>query len=105
MTEKWTPPAALVETVARAIATVNEQDGGPPWDHPDVQNKHVQRHLRDQAHAALDATPLAECIEALDKLLRAGKHVMTTERKPICPHCTAVSLANTTLRRANGETP
>jgi hypothetical protein len=44
----------MIEKVARAIATADEQNGGPPYEVV-VQNKHSRNYLYDQAKAAIEA--------------------------------------------------
>jgi len=47
----------MVERVARALVTVTEQNGGPPWEYWEAQSggKHVLSGYRDQARAAIAA--------------------------------------------------
>lgn len=45
--------AALVEKVAKAICTVREQNGGPPWDYLMTMGKHVTGSVYEEATAAL----------------------------------------------------
>ena len=43
----------LVERVARAICTADEQNGGPPWDNVKSRLKHADESYRDRARAAI----------------------------------------------------
>ena len=44
----------MIETVARAIATADEQNGGPPYEMR-ATNKHSREMLFDEAKAAIEA--------------------------------------------------
>jgi hypothetical protein len=46
----------LVERVAKAICTADEQNGGPPWDYVKSRLKHAEEKYRDRARAAIALT-------------------------------------------------
>lgn len=47
-------PTTKLEEVARAIARVDEQNGGPPYELR-IQDKHAKAALFDEARAAIEA--------------------------------------------------
>lgn len=55
----------MIEKVARAIATADEQNGGPPYDMLMTMGKHVREGLYDRAKAAIEA--MQEPTEAMTK--------------------------------------
>ncbi len=55
-----------IDRIAKAINTVNEECGGPRWDHPDDDGRRANKyHLRRQARRAFDA-------------IERGDHLSTT---------------------------
>ena len=58
---------SMVEKVARAIATADEQDGGPSYDHLMTMGKHVRENLYNRARAAIKAMrePTHETMRAM----------------------------------------
>ena len=61
--------AALVEKVAKAICTVREQNGGPPWDYLMTMGKHVTGSVYEEATAALTVA-LEEAAKECDEMVR-----------------------------------
>ena len=45
----------IAEIVARAIATADEQNGGPPYEYRLGMGKHTRAHLFDEAEAVIEA--------------------------------------------------
>lgn len=63
----------MIEKVARAIATADEQNGGPPYEMLMTMGKHVREGLYDRAKAAIEAMR-----EPTPKMLDVGDEAMTS---------------------------
>lgn len=58
----------MIEKVARAIATADEQNGGPPYEMLMTMGKHVRNDLYDRAKAAIEAMR-----DPTDSMISAGE--------------------------------
>lgn len=64
----------MIEKVARAIATADEQNGGPPYEMLMTMGKHVRNDLYDRAKAAIEAMREPTDLMVLPEGYRSGSH-------------------------------
>jgi hypothetical protein len=74
MNSRETQVLSMIERVARAIVTADEQNGGPPWDYLMRQGKHVVGPVYDRARAAIE-----EMREPTQDMRIIGSHALEPE--------------------------